>query len=311
MNAIISIVIPLYNNQEFLSDCLNSIVMQYSNKIEVIIINDGSTDKSDEIAKRYARRYYWIQIIHQDNSGVLLARNIGLSKTKGKYVLFLDADDYLAQGALNYLLDVVVNGTYDIIFFDLKLIGQTALFKSKPYLPKIKPDSNIAKAIFLDNKSLAGYMGGKLIKKSIAEQAVNTIKYRSERLELYEDCLFLFCVSIYCKTALTLKKKMYIYRIHENSTTQKKIILKQKIKKLRTAELYFEALEETLIIEADPYSKRILSKIIKVINSSILIQDAKKSNYLINVYKAWLLDSRLINLARIVIYLVTFGRIKK
>lgn len=310
MSIIISVIIPVYNAQVFLFKCLDSVVDQISEEIEIIVINDGSIDESSQIAQKYAQKYDSIKVIHQSNQGVFAARNNGLVHARGEYLIFLDADDYLVKGSIEYLISLLNKRRYDIIFFNIKLIGKKFL-KTKPYLPKYSIGSNISKVMFLDSKAIAGYMGGKLIKTSIARQALYTVEYKYSRVELYEDCLFLFCVSLYCRTALTIDKKMYVYRIHESSMTQRKIPPQQIIDKLKVSKSYFENLEELTVVKSDKNNSVALRRIQRVIDSSILIQTAKKNNYIRNIYKAWLLDTRVVNLARIIVYLLTFGIIKK
>lgn len=310
MSIIISIVIPIFNAQLYLKDCLDSIVLGNLDNIEIILIDDGSYDGSKNIAIEYANSYSYIRFFHQNNQGVFAARNNGLVHARGEYLVFLDADDYLVKGSIEYLISLLSKKSYDVIFFNIKLIGKKFL-KTKPYLPKYTIGSNVSKVMFLDNKAIAGYMGGKLIKTSIARQALYAIEYKDSRVELYEDCLFLFCVSLYCRTALTIDKKMYVYRIHESSMTQRKIPPQQIIDKLKVSKSYFENLKKLTVVKIDKNNSVTLRRIERVIDSSILIQTAKKNNYIRNIYKAWLLDTRIVNLARIIIYLLTFGIVKK
>ena len=310
MSITISIVIPIFNAQLYLQDCLDSIVLGNLDNMEIMLIDDGSCDGSKNIAIEYANSYSYIRFFYQNNQGVFAARNNGLVHARGEYLIFLDADDYLVKGSIEYLISLLSKKSYDVIFFNIKLIGKKFL-KTKPYLPKYSIGSNISKVMFLDSKAIAGYMGGKLIKTSIARQALYTVEYKDSRMELYEDCLFLFCVSLYCRTALTIDKKMYVYRIHESSMTQRKIPPQQIIDTLKVSKSYFENLEELTVVKSDKNNSIALRRIQRVIDSSILIQTAKKNNYIRNIYKAWLLDTRVVNLARIIVYLLTFGIIKK
>ncbi|MGM8900389.1 glycosyltransferase, partial [Psychrobacter sp. 1Y4] len=239
-----------------------------SESVEVIVVNDGSTDESSKIVEGYAQRYKYIKVSYQDNQGVFLARNTGLIKAKGEYLLFLDADDYLAEGTIEHLMRVVRKQSYDIVFFDVKIIGQKSLFKTKPYLPYCEMCSSISKAMFLDNNAIAGYMGGKLIKTIVAKQALIIISCKDIRIELYEDCYFLFCVAIHCKTALTINKEMYVYRIHKGSATQRKISPQQAIEKLKVSKSYFEDLEKLFTMDSDRNNLLSLKKINRVIDSS-------------------------------------------
>ena len=98
---IISIIIPIYNSECYLDECLKSVLQQNFNNYEVICIDDGSEDNSREIVKKYAERYEFIKIIfHEKNRGLSAARNTGLKNACGKYVLFLDADDMIVPETL-------------------------------------------------------------------------------------------------------------------------------------------------------------------------------------------------------------------
>lgn len=311
MPILISIIIPVFNTELYLEECLESVINQSIDEYEIIIVNDGSTDNSSNIADACAQQYSYIKVIHQSNQGVFVARNRGLLEAKGDYVIFLDADDYLLKDSLLYLKRTILYKNYDIIFCKLQLIGNKSFLKIKPYIPNINNEFNITKAMFLDDKALAGYMGGKIIKKSIAEQAALLFIHSNTKLELYEDCFFLFCVSIYCKKAFITDKKMYAYRIHGDSVTQKSIPVSQKLQKLQVAKKYFESLKDISVIKNHPYALQALVRIDRVILSSKYIEKAKNKNYIKNIYKAWLLDSRLVNLIRIIIYVFSFGTIKK
>ena len=95
----VSVIVPVYNAEEYLRDCLDSLLMQTidQKEMEVLLINDGSTDGSLEICREYGEIYDNIVIINKNNEGVSAARNIGIEKARGKYIMFLDADDELAK----------------------------------------------------------------------------------------------------------------------------------------------------------------------------------------------------------------------
>ena len=103
----VSIVIPVYNVEKYLKQCLESVVNQTLDKIEVICINDGSTDNSLNILKEYEKKYNNIIIIDQENKGPGFARNIGMKRASGKYIYFLDSDDYIELNAMEDRKSVV------------------------------------------------------------------------------------------------------------------------------------------------------------------------------------------------------------
>ena len=107
-NPLISIIVPVYNTEKYLCNCLDSILAQSYNNWEAICINDGSTDKSMSILEDYAKKDKRIKIINQENKGLSETRNIGMKKAKGDYIMFLDSDDFWHQEAL-YVLTNIIN----------------------------------------------------------------------------------------------------------------------------------------------------------------------------------------------------------
>lgn len=114
----ISFVVPVYNTEKFLAQCLDSLIHQTLKDIEIICINDGSTDKSDIILEKYALMDRRIVIFNRHNQGLSSARNFGLSKAKGKYVHFVDSDDCLSNNAAEILFNQAEKTQSDVVIFD-------------------------------------------------------------------------------------------------------------------------------------------------------------------------------------------------
>ena len=104
---LISIVIPVYNVQDYLNKCLDSVLNQTYNNIEIILVDDGSTDKSGEICDKYNEKDNRIQVIHKQNGGLSDARNVGIKNARGKYITFVDSDDYLELDYIEYLYNLI------------------------------------------------------------------------------------------------------------------------------------------------------------------------------------------------------------
>ena len=115
MDDLISIVIPMYNAQEFIAKLLDSILSQTYKKFEVVIVNDGSTDNSLNIVNEYAKKDNRIKVITTPNGGVSRARNIGLQNITGKYFSFLDADDYIEKDMYEKIVDAMKKYNTDVI----------------------------------------------------------------------------------------------------------------------------------------------------------------------------------------------------
>ena len=105
MKNTVSIIIPIYNIQEYIKPCLESVLRQTHNDIEVILINDGSSDDSGSICDSYANQDDRVRVIHQNNLGVSAARNKGLAATTGEYIMFVDGDDMIDTNMVAYMLD--------------------------------------------------------------------------------------------------------------------------------------------------------------------------------------------------------------
>lgn len=116
--SLVSIVIPIYNVAEYLSRCLDSVCRQTYQNIEVILINDGSTDCSEEIAKTYCAQDKRFKLITQENGGLSSARNAGLNYANGKYITFIDSDDYISDDYIAYLYSLITKTDSDIAVCD-------------------------------------------------------------------------------------------------------------------------------------------------------------------------------------------------
>ena len=111
----ISVIVPVYNVEEYLEECLESVQHQTYNNIEVILVNDGSTDSSKEICERYCRQDSRFHLINQDNKGLSGARNRGMSESKGDFITFVDSDDVLKEDMLEQLMKQMTEEEIDIV----------------------------------------------------------------------------------------------------------------------------------------------------------------------------------------------------
>ena len=121
----ISIIVPVYNSEKYLYKCIQSVVSQNPVECEMILVDDGSTDKSLDMMNKAAEKYPYIRVIHQTNQGVSMARNTGLKAASGEWIYFLDSDDELEEHALDIMLKYIQNDCQWIIFNYSKLIAET------------------------------------------------------------------------------------------------------------------------------------------------------------------------------------------
>ena len=112
----LSIIVPVYNTEEYLKECLDSVTPQLTDDMEVILVNDGSTDGSQKICEEYQEKYSQVRLINQQNQGLSAARNTGIHEAVGDYLLFIDSDDFIATSVLRDLIQFANN--QDVIFLD-------------------------------------------------------------------------------------------------------------------------------------------------------------------------------------------------
>lgn len=211
----ISIIVPVYNGEKHLSECIQSILDQSFTDIEVIVINDGSTDGSLSLIKRYAQNDSRIVVINQKNKGVSAARNAGLSKARGDYIMFVDADDYIARkDALELLIDFAKeNGNPEVVCF--RRVGDTRGRKAPSGYSKLN-DSIIGRMIVDETINT---LWDKLYKKSIIKE--NSIKF-PVGIRMAEDLLFNVQYFREAKTIGFFDEELYYYREDNQESATKK-----------------------------------------------------------------------------------------
>ena len=205
----VSIIIPIYNAEKYLYECLNSIKEQTYTNIEVLMINDGSTDNSETICKKFLNdsRFH---IINKKNGGVSSARNVGIDKCNGEYVLFVDSDDWCHKELLKQAVQKIKS--YDMLCF-----GYYKAYKDKNIYEELKvnENANIKKEI-LNNKLIGGYLWNKLFSTNIIKE--HGIKF-NENITYCEDLIFIIEYIEYVKKVNYINEALYYYRVRKNSVS--------------------------------------------------------------------------------------------
>ena len=134
---LLSIIVPIYNAAEFLEECIESLINQHlpSSDYEIILINDGSSDTSGHIAKEYSAKYENIYYFEQENQGQAVARNKGLDKVRGEFVMFVDSDDYISKDSINQILSKAKDNDLDICEYLLNEYQEDGSYKISMYQP--------------------------------------------------------------------------------------------------------------------------------------------------------------------------------
>lgn len=117
----LSVIVTVYNREKYIERCLKSLVCQGmdAEQYEIVVVNDGSTDRSEEIIARMAQEYPEIKLVNKQNSGVADTRNVGLEYAKGTYVTYIDSDDFFEKNTYPKLLSLALEGNYDLVIFDI------------------------------------------------------------------------------------------------------------------------------------------------------------------------------------------------
>ena len=168
----VSIIIPVYNVQEYLSVCLDSVIKQTIFNKEIIVINDGSTDKCFEMLKEYKRIYPELIIINQKNSGISKARNAGLKVARGEYIAFVDSDDFVELSMFERMYKTATRENADIVICNYILYkeGPDKQNSNDQKIEGIESEGNIDKTCALKKfllNDIKGYVWNKLHKREL------------------------------------------------------------------------------------------------------------------------------------------------
>ena len=219
----ISVVVPIYNVEEYLEECLKSIEVQTFTSYEVLLVNDGSTDSSGEIAKQYVEQYPNWKLIQKVNGGLSSARNAGIAEAKGKYICFVDSDDYITKDYLQKLYEAVCEYQADMAIADYHEVDAAG-----KDLQKNKGKTHYEQGILKQEQVLDAltYVGdyhyatavvvawNKLIRTDIMKR----FSYREG--VLHEDEFLIMPLLLACKSVAWVKDDIYAYRQREGSIMQ-------------------------------------------------------------------------------------------
>lgn len=245
-----SVIVPAYNSELYIGELLESIINQTFLDYEVIIVDDGSMDKTNNIVKKYIKEHINFHLIESVNKGVSSARNIGIENASGEYIVFADADDYMDENALSTFNDIINGSELGIAEFKMVPSNQTHSYKLNK--EKMNRDE-IIHQIAIGN--IDGYLWNKVFLRKILRE--NNILFDT-KLTIWED--FLFVINYVRNISYTTisKKIVYNYRIVDGSATGKFNVKKQNACLEAANEILFTAIE---------------------INNTELIQYARKLRY--------------------------------
>lgn len=226
IDDLISVIVPIYNTKDYLVRCIESIINQTYKKLEVILVDDGSTDGSDEICREYSKKDDRVVFIRQENSGVVEARNNGIRNAHGKYIAFVDSDDYIELNMYENLLKKM--GNYDLI--SSGFIMHDEFQNNKRIIDrvdkKIYTAQNIAelysKFIYDFNNNILYPINPANWSKIFLHKIIDTYFEKLNKKIFYgEDTIFLYEYILRCNSVIFLDECYYHYNYVENSVSHK------------------------------------------------------------------------------------------
>jgi len=204
----ISIIIPVYNAEKYLKKCIDSVINQNVESKEIILVNDGSIDNSQEIIDEYVAKYPdIIKAIKQENAGQAVARNVGIENASGEFLAFLDSDDYLEENSYQLVLNKAECDDLDIVCFDYYEIINGKKEEKQHYF--LNTDDVIRKYIVSETSPC-----NRIVKRKIFSD--NNVRFLENKI--YEDLATIPTLAKYTKKIGYIPDRVYDYVIRENST---------------------------------------------------------------------------------------------
>ena len=206
----VSVIVPVYNMEKYLETCLSSLVKQTLKDIEIIVINDGSTDKSMDIIDYYKKKYpKLIKAYSFNNQGISLTRNYGIDIAKGKYITFIDSDDYVEITFLEEMYNKIMEDDYDICVCDYYTVNE------KEDIKEVKLE-DFGSSSIKENPQLLWKINSSPWNKLYKKELFKELNFEVIK---YEDLLLLSKLLCSSKKIIKLNKYLNYYRIRENSET--------------------------------------------------------------------------------------------
>ena len=226
-DPLISVIIPVYNVEKYLNKCLNSVINQTYSNLEIILIDDGSSDTSGKICDEYAMKDSRIRVVHKNNGGLSSARNTGMKVMNGDYFSFIDSDDYVAFDYIYCMYLYMLKDNSDIVICSFKKIyGNQSYSDNKNSYKHFKFDRETVKFKML-SRQVPMYAPGKLYRADLA------VNMEFPEGKLYEDMPTTWNIIKKITNVTYITKELYFYRQRRDS------IVNLQYKPQRMDQLYF------------------------------------------------------------------------
>ncbi|MDO5558725.1 MAG: glycosyltransferase [Oscillospiraceae bacterium] len=220
MKPKISLIIPVYNVEEYISECIQSILSQEYHNYEIILVDDGSTDNSAAICDEYSEKYSFIKVIHKSNGGLSDARNAGIDNTDGEFILFIDSDDYIERSSLKKIVNVIdnLNVIPDIVFLEgVKIFPDGSIAALDNFINGKSINNNDKNAVLNYIASLSKFPGSvctKLIRRNFLTD--NSLYFQKDLLS--EDIDWMINALLKAENYGYCESRYYYYRQNRNGS---------------------------------------------------------------------------------------------
>ncbi len=301
LEPLVSVVIPVYNVEKYLNRCVESVVSQTYNNMEIILVDDGSTDSCPVICDAWADKDRRIKVVHKQNAGLGMARNTGINNANGKYIFFFDSDDYVDFSTLRACVATAIEKNAQMVCFlcndvyddgridtNKSTLSDITSFKQNELLNVLLPSMLTYKL----GVGISACM--KLFDLEVIKQ--NNIRFLSEREIISEDTVFVMDYMLHTTSAAVLPQALYYYYKREHSLTRT-ICLDRQQKNDAFCEFCNEYIENKGLPDivkfnlAARYHMYTLGALKQIVAAEI--PKKEKNNLLKNIYKSPVLKSTL------------------
>ncbi len=218
MRKTVSVIVPAYNTEKYISKCIESLRNQSYQEIEILLINDGSIDETLSICRRYEKEDKRIRVIDKENTGVSNTRNIGLKECTGDYVIFVDSDDYMSEDYISTLVLTLEESHSQMVCVEYSLVNENEEYSTHESILK-NGESKCFKAkeainLMVNKNAYQGYLWNKIFIKDILIK--NNIFF-DERIKIWEDMLFCLRYLFVIDSVTYINVPLYYYVQRSNS----------------------------------------------------------------------------------------------
>lgn len=213
---LVSVIVPVYNVEKYLKKCLDSVLAQTYENLEIILIDDGSTDKSGKICDEYAKKDQRIKVVHQKNGGAYVARNNGLKRASGEYITFVDPDDYIATKYIKKMIDEMIQQKADIVQCNSMVVTKKGIEPNKGVVSSCVLDGYTAVKKMLYQTTVNSSLWGKIFRKELFNEFDFPIT------KTHGDLYSLYFILQKAGKVVVMDEPLYYYFIRQDGSIRSK-----------------------------------------------------------------------------------------